>query len=691
MGYIVTNHDFTHGELDKSLFARSDLTFYNKGARICKNLVVMPGGGVRSRFGTKQDMNVGELPFDGQSANQMFSWVTGYYNYLIIITSAFTNGLIVYELDGPTIYTFDNPYNTFVEQRNVDGAQNQDEYVICCPDEAPYVFTSDETTGAVTFELYDFKNPPTYDYFNNYDDWTFSLSTTTVTVGTTWSTLTCTAGTEWGGLTDDYVGGVFEALGPTTQTSIGRARIISVDVVAQTAEVQIISEFDSSLTGSGVPGTQAYIAPTAYNDNRGWPKAVSFFEDRLIFGGGGGVPQTIFFSAIGDFRDFDPAKGLDSDAIAYTIASGAQDAIQNIISGRSLQVFTSSSEMATPVWGTTALTPGTVAIRSQTTNGSYGVKPTVLDNQTLYAKKGGRAVMAFTVASDEESYDSIDASVMSSHLIQTPVELASYTVNDAYDSNLLIGINEQGKMFLYETLAEQSVSAWVDTSSQGLEDSGPWKNVCVVDDRVFFIADRSAVDGFVLEELDWSVCLDCYQTYTATTTGTVDIAVTGGISPLAATSVSIVTDISPENTQEPTGTYIGDYESDSGTITGVPVVDGKTYYIGYKFEQKLQTMASQVQAQTGDTLYVKKRLYKVYVDYINSYPFKVNDIPVPMDHLYSDGSGSGIILDEPLPPSDGIWAMPTNNMGWDRRVYVTCVQDEPLPISIIGIGVELAV
>ena len=474
----------------------------------------------------------------------------------------------------------------------------------------------------------------------------------------------------------------------TVGTTIGRGKIISVDVAAQTAKIQVKAEFDAAVgAAAGVPGTQFYIAPTAYSDDRGWPRAVSFYEDRLIFGGGGGVPLSLFFSAIGDFRDFDPATALDSDPIAYTIASGAQDSVQNIVSGRSLQIFTSSSEMATPVWGTTALTPGTVSIRSQTTNGSYGVIPCILDNQTLYVKKGGRAILAFTVSDDEESYNSEDVSVMSSHLIQSPVEIVTYTVNDAYDSNLLIGVDERKNMFLYETLSEQGVAAWVSTESQ--DGDCDWMNVCVVEDRVFFITTRPNSPP-QLEEIDWAVCLDGYQTFTATSTGDVDIPVTGALAPTGDGIVSVITDVNA-NTQEPSGTYVGDFPTVGGVVVQVPVEDGKVYYIGYKFTQTLQTMAAQVAAQTGDTLYVKKRLYKVYVDYINSYPFKVNDIPVPMSHLYAAGSGSGIELDEPIPPTDGIYVMPTNNMGWERRVFVTCVQDEPLHMSIIGICVDISV
>ena len=113
MGYLVSNHDFTHGELAKSLYARSDLNLYNKSAATLKNFVVLPGGGARSRFGTKLDSVItAALPATATSF-QTFNWIAAGYNFLIIVSNVDANGIIVANVTAPTavITTFANPFD----------------------------------------------------------------------------------------------------------------------------------------------------------------------------------------------------------------------------------------------------------------------------------------------------------------------------------------------------------------------------------------------------------------------------------------------------------------------------------------------------------------------------------------------------------------------------------------------------
>jgi len=687
MGVIVSNHDFTRGELDPSLFARSDLVFYNKAAKTCKNFIVLPGGGVKKRFGTTLFDDVALTA--GSDHFQLFSWRTEEKDFLIIVTNINAAGLLVVDISvSPfVVSTFTNPYHADVSSRTVRGAQNQNEFVLTSGPVGILQIIFDPTAGTVSTSTYSFKNPPVHDFDNNYDDWTFEVSPVEVTVGTAYSTLTCTAGTGWGGLTADYVGGVFEALGPTTSTTIGRARIISVNVPAQTADIQVITPFAQTSAGpptvGSFPGTQCFIAQPAYSAHLGWPRTISFFEDRLVLAGSQSLPQSIFLSATGDFRDFDTGTGLASDSIAYSIASGSQDAIRNVVSSRTLQIFTNSSEMSTPAADSQGATPSNFSIRAQTNNGSELCTPVVLDNSTLYIKKGGRAVMAYNYDYTVEAYNSSDASLLSSHLIKNPIDMSAYTENTTFDANILIGIDEDFNLFLYETYVEQNVAAWSSTATK----EGSWRNVCAVGGSVFFITLRNST--YHLEELTWERCLDFTSSYTPAASGEATI-------PCGATyanmTVDIVTDVEvlPDGANQ--ATYIGTSETDGSgdTLLSFPLDSTKTYIFGYGIDSTLETMPAHIMSQAGDTLYTKKTIYKVYIDFMNSYPFKANDVEIPMSHLYTPESG-GILLDDPVPPVSGIFALPTNITGWGRRVSATCESDKPLPLTIRGVAVEISV
>ena len=686
MGYIVSNHDFTHGEIDKTLFARSDLIYYNKSAQELRNFCLMPGGGVRSRFGTTTVHPPSSVFATGSTHYQMISWRTTNYDVLVIISNIAANGIAFYNITSSGAVTLIDP-NPFppadVENRRIRFAQNQNELIMVSDTTPPQLFSIDPTSAVISDTGFTFKNNPVHDFYNNYDACVFDLSDTEV--GKT-ATLTITLSGPWAGLTSDYVGGIFEALGPTTSSTIGRATITAV-ASATSATVTVLSEFadtsgSSAHTGSYL-GTHVFIAETAYNATRGWPKTVAFYEDRMLFGGSPSLPQSLFFSVTGNFRDFSTGQGLPSDGIAYTIATGAQDSIVNLVSSRSLQVFTTSTEMAAPVWGTEGLSSENVAVRGQTSNGSEPTIPVVLDNSTLFIKKGGKAVLGFNFENAAQSYNTEDVSIFSTHLVDNPVDLAAFTENQAFDSNMLFLINSDGTLAIYETLAQQEVSAWVSTSTF----EGTYKNVCVVGTDVFFITNRPGNQD-ILELLDWSVYIDASVTYVAPTTGTQDIVLSADDAYFTSLSgVQVVTDIST-NTTAPTGTYVATVDVNAAnTIEDIYLESGKTYYIGLPYSSKLKTMPAHVMTPQGDTLYTKKTISKVYVNYVNSYPFRVNGVEVPLEHLHD--TSSGIILDDPLPPSDGIFVIPSNLSGWSRKVAAEITMDLPLPVMILGLSVQL--
>ncbi len=694
MAYIVSNHDFTHGEIDKTLFARSDLTFYNKAAAKLENWVVLPGGAAKTRFGTENiGISLPAIDIHGADHFQMFSWKTGDKHFLVILGNVSVDGISVIDIATSNVTTFTNPFSAAsVESKLVKSAQQQNELILASESAQPFQLTY--LSGNITGASFTFKNPPVYLYNNTYDDVTFTLSAITITPPSTADnacpTLTISASSTFE-FTANFVGGTYSALGPTTSVQIGTATIVQF-VSATQVRVRIHTAFGELAN----IGTQVVIKETAYNSTRGWPACVTFYENRLIFAGGSSVPQSIFMSAIGDdYRDFLPGP-LDDDPIQFTIASGESDNIVNIVSGRSLQVFTNSGESASPIWNDT-LTPG-ISIRKQTSNGSTSTTPVILDSSTLYVKRGGRAIMAFNCAADGQSYNSTDVSVMSTHLINNPVDMSAYTINNAYDSNLLLLINADrntngGSLVTYQTLSEQNVSAWASTKTyegkttdlNSFDDY--WNNVCVLEDDVYFITTRGSSSQHYLEKMDWTVCMDSYETKTINSTGVQTLSFPNSTQ-LHGRTVQVLTDVG-NSSKRPKATFIGNFQM---SATGDIVIDipktGK-YYIGLGHENILKLMPAHIMAETGDTLYTKKTISKVYVHYVDSYSFKINDVSVPVENFASSGSSGGIILDQPAEPDDGIFMTSTIKGGWTRISYAEIKMEYPLPCTILGISVVL--
>ena len=794
MAYYVTTHDFTHGQIDKVLKARSDLGLYNKGALEIKNMVVRAGGAAKSRFGTQwlaegEDIATPAPPnpvgFPNPDASvttngytpgyQMFDFVPSENIQLLVILgvaastgsglgAGISNRFVYYVAknttgSGPDTGTFnlvEAPVaaptwqidNNQVSRIKYRPAQNQTDFILVTGTEAPLRLNwtgSDITATSVDFTVPDAINPPQHDFsVGRYNTVTFTLSAVVITpAGGALPTLTLTnvpvpAIGEWNGFYYDgvtpdnhYVNGVFEAIGPITTVGspVGIAIIVTV-TSNTTADVRIVSPFDPSLT-SGAIGTQvvltepAFSSPDALFPGRGEPRTVSFYESRLILAGSLSLPQSLFMSQIGQFDNFATGTGLADEGIAYTIAAGSEDQIINMISGRSLQVFTTTNEFSAPVWSEAGLTPETVTIRRQTSIGSANCIPAVLDNMTVYSKRGGRSLMGFeSLNSGGNTYNSEDVSALSSEIVNEPIHMTSYVENNAYDANVLFVINEgiddvqQRQMIVYESLREQNVAAWTTTSTRG-----EWENVESVGDEVFFITKRGtgATPGnYEFERMNSNIVMDAGIECVATNAGPqapilVPDPAGGPPIPLIMPTmyyeqtIEIVSYVGSDP-RHPQGLWIGEAQvSNTGTVTIVipetpdpPVGPGPispanpyTYWIGLNFEQKIETMPIDIKTQMGSMLYFKKKIFKVFVQYYESYPFFVNGQESPLRRLGPPYTPPAIQLNMPELPYSGIWMTPTMQklnlptnyyVGFVREATVLIETTRPLPLTITGLS-----
>jgi len=770
MAYYVTHHDFTHGQIDKLLKSRSDMTNYAKGALEIKNMVVRAGGAAKSRFGTEWLAEGKEIPAGGASGDvvtfsfpdssvtgaepgyQMFNFSPSEELQFLIILGIPTNppavGLsarfIYYTITDTATPANEGTFrlvqssgsnNFFIDNNQVSRikyrhAQNQTDFIIVTGTRAPIRISWDGTKLNANFITY--SNAPQHDFqAGAYDPSTFLLASNVISNTTTLLTVTLNT---WIGLTPAYVGGFIEGLGDTTipGAPIGVAKIISVTPPNQ-AQVLVLSTFDASFTvAPGVIGTQVVITEPAFSATRGHPRTVSFYESRLVLAGSAQLPQSLFMSQIGDFLNFYTGTGQAEEGIAYTIASGAEDQIINMTSGRSLQVFTTTNEFSAPVWSESGLTPETVTIRRQTSIGSANCIPAILDNMTIYTKRGGRAVMGFeSMNSGGNTYNSEDISALSSEIVNNPIHMTSYVENAAYDANVLFVINEgiddvqQKQMIVFESLREQNVAAWTST-----ETLGEWENVESVGDEVFFITKRGttpATTKFEFEKMDWNIVMDAAIPCVATQPGpqTTDPTAPAGtkiktlpyppgtnfltLPEMYYGQVVEVVSYVGTDPRHPQGLWIEEATVSNTGILNITIPDRPPappppgtitaadpyyYWIGLKFEQKIQTMPIDVKTQMGSILYFKKKIFKTFVQYYESYPFNVNGQEAPLRRLGPPYTPPAIQLNVAELPYSGVWMTPTMQklnlptdyyVGFVREATVLINTTRPLPLTITGI------
>ena len=107
----------------------------------------------------------------------------------------------------------------------------------------------------------------------------------------------------------------------------------------------------------------------AFGARRGWPRSITFHQDRLVFGGSRDWPSGIWLSRVGVHNDFNAGTGLDDQAIFISLLSTQRQQICTVVSSDNLQILTNVGEWAI---SSKPLTPASVDIKQHTSVGSFG-------------------------------------------------------------------------------------------------------------------------------------------------------------------------------------------------------------------------------------------------------------------------------------------------------------------------------
>lgn len=290
-----------------------------------------------------------------------------------------------------------------------------------------------------------FINTPAYDFDGGYSAITFTPS------ATSGNAVTITASSAWGGtgFTSAFVGGLFEGNG-------GSLRIVSVGGGGTTATGYTIHSFVDT---SAIEGTLAFVGEPAWSDARGWPKYGSFFQNRLVFGGNYSLPNGVWLSVINSAFNFDDSQALDSDAISWYPAGGSINTIVGITSARSLLIHTNNGTFSTPLLSEQPVTPTNFVLTEQNKFSVQPIQPIFIDNQIIFVDTASNVInMIWEIT--QSAFITNNISVMSSSLITSPVDMASFYEPKATDGFYALFVNTDGTLAVYQTLHEQGIGAW---------------------------------------------------------------------------------------------------------------------------------------------------------------------------------------------------------------------------------------
>ena len=494
--------NFTAGELSPKLHGQIDFKKYNNGVETLKNMVVFPQGGATRRYGTRFVCEVKDstkvtrlIPFEfnieqayilefgnlyirfykdnGQitEATKTITAITKANPAVVTATShGYSNGdhIWINDVGGMTEvngrrYTVANQTTNTFELSGVDSsnyttytsggtaakvyeiateytsaqlselqfAQSADVMYIVHESHEPTKLTR---TGHTSWSItdVDFEKGPYLD--QNTTSTTLTSSATTVGTGRT-----LTASADLFASTD--VGRLFK-LGN------GHGKI-----TAFTSATQVTAEVLVALTSNG---TKTWSLG-AYSNTTGFPRAVSFFEQRLVFAGSTSYPQTIWGSQSGIYENFDEGDAEAADAFIYTIAANRVNAIRWLAPSKDLMVCTAGSEFKVSRPTGEPLQPDNINIQQQTSYGVFPLRPIQIGNLILFVQRQQRKVRQLYYRFEDDAYTAPDMTILAEHITEGGITEVDYAQEpDA----IYWAIRSDGVLLGMTFNREEDVVAW---------------------------------------------------------------------------------------------------------------------------------------------------------------------------------------------------------------------------------------
>ena len=648
---VTIQTNFTTGEVDPLLKSRIDINQYYNALDQARNVLIQPQGGIERRPGLQF---IFEVPSAANPQNGMklipFEFSTTQSYMLLFVHNRmyiFKNKELV-----TNINSSGNDYLTTTIGSTVlatmDHTQSADTLIVVQEDMAPKKIVRGGAHNSWTISDISFEFVPKFN---------FTASETTINQ-------TITPSAVDGNITITAGGNVFAA-GNVNQyieanDGMGRARITRFVSATSVEAVVEIPFFNTSAIASG--GT---FIDGGYEDSwsgsKGYPRTCTFHEGRLYLGGVKSRPNTIFASRVARFFDFNPGEALDDDSIELTISTDSTNAITGMFSGRDLQIFTKGGEFFLPQSTLDPITPTNVVVNGATRRGSKeGIKPVGAESGTLFIQRAGKSLREFLFSDVELSYISNNISLLSSHLLKSPSDMALRKATSTTDGDLLLIVNEtDGSLATYSILRGQNVIAPSLSTTDG-----EFVNVGVDVDQIYFTVKRtiSSADKYYVECFNDDNTTDSAKLYSggskpSTTTVT-------GLSHLEGKTVKVIADDQMQL----------DKTVSSGQIT-LDAVPTTYVEIGINYTPTVKTLPVELKLPSGNIMAQKKRIVEATANLYLSQNLTLNG----NDLLFVAGDFfTGKKRKKPM-------------LGYDRDGQMTFSQSAPLFFTLLGVEYKVSV
>jgi len=416
------------------------------------------------------------------------------------------------------------------------------------------------------------------------------------------------------------------------------------------------------------------FALQAWSSSYGYPSAVGFFEDRLVFAGSKAQPQTYWASKSGDYYNFSTSVPLaDDDAITGTLASGQMNAIKAIVSFGEIIMLTSGGEYRVSGGGEN-FTPTNQQARAQEYRGINDLTPVVIGGRIVYVQQHGNIVRDLAYSYDVDKYTGDDVSILAAHLFDG-YTIVGMTYQQIPDS-VVWCVRSDGVLLGMTYVKEQDVYAWHRHTTQG-----NFIDVCAIsgtnEDELWAVIKRG--DNYCVEQMSKrftsSETADQFFVDSGFTYEGAAIDEIPGLTWLAGKTVQILAD----------GNKLPDTQvGNDGTLSL-----GHEYSkisVGLEYDTVIRTLPVELAGQDGTWGSRKKRIQNMMVMFKETVGGKFGFAEKSMDEIKWRSTEA---WGTPIQLYSGKKKITLPQANYEDTLMLNIVQDAPFPMTVLSIIPEV--
>ena len=686
----IYSRSFAGGLVSRDMWGRVDDGKYQTGLAECLNFIVRPQGAAENRPGTTfinfakyDDRPCRVIPFVFNSTQVMALELGHNYIRFHAMGQTLMNGGVPYEIGAP--WTSDMVMD-------IHYVQSADVVTLVHPGMATREL---RRLGALSWQLVipSFATPM---WAGSVNVSTYNADTSAITMSYQYAVTSIRASdgaesvvTEPAPVTNNlFVTGSTNTITVTSSDTTIRGFVVYKKSGGQYGYIgQLTSSAGGQLVDNNI-AADISRTPPLYDDTiqSAYPSAVGYYEQRKVFAGGDNTPQNVWMTRSGTENQMTYSIPVrDDDRVAFRIAAREVDSIRHLVPMNNLLALTSSAEWRISAGSADAITPTNISAKPQSYVGASNVQPVVVNNTAIFCGARGGHLFELGYNWQAQGYATGDLSLRNADLFEYKA------VNDlAYAKApypIVWAVSSDGSLLGMTYIPEQHIGAWHRHRTQ----NGSFESMCTMaeypeQDMPYLVVRRTlgGTQRRCIERLLWRK---------------VSAEVEGG-----QIQYSHFLDCGISS----------DYGYPSGVITGLGHLEGETVHIladgiveppqvvsggavrvdrpvavasvGLPIEARIRTLPVAIGGDASLGQGRVKNVNKVWLRVHRSSGIKAGQSLSDL-HEYRQrttevyGAPPNLVSDEIEIPVDADWVQ------GGGQVYV--VQDQPLPLTVLGITAEV--